>query len=211
MDHDAPILPILFTQFRTSFSRTSGREHRSALSFHLSMFRRPSPPAVPHVWHKRVVPPFSVRSRRPSCLKYALTDCTNPAPRTSGREHRSALSFHLSMSWRPSPPAVPYVRYKRSVLPFLCGPGVRLARPAKRTDTRSAHFSLCFLYFFFCFCVRSDIVSIRQPLSASHLSRRYDWERAWFPPVARRGMVVWCFFVGCSGKWVYKKRQAVLT
>ena len=87
MDHDAPILPILFTQFRTSFSRTSAREHRSA------------------------------------------------------------LSFHLSMSWRPSPSAVPYVQYKGAVLPFLCGPGVRLARSVKRTDTRSAHFSLCFSSF----------------------------------------------------------------
>ena len=114
--------------------------------------------------------------------------------RTSGREHRSALSFHLSMSRRPSPPAVPYVRYKRSVPPCLCSPGVRLARPAKRTDTRSAHFSLCFLDFFFCICVRSDIVSIRQPLSTSHLSRRCDWVRAWFPPVARRRMVVWCLW-----------------
>lgn len=122
MDHDAPILPILFTQFRTSFSRTSGREHRSALSFHLSM------------------------SRRPSCLKYALAVCTNPAPCTSAREHRSASLFYLSMSRRPSPPAVPHVRYKRAVLPCLCSPGIRLARPAKRTDTRSAHFSLFFLY-----------------------------------------------------------------
>ena len=127
-----------------------------------SMFRRPS--LCPYHTSDRSVPPFFVRSRCSSCLKHALAVCAYK-PHIRSRTPFHTLFYAFQCSRRPSPPAVPHVRYKRSVLPCLCSPGVRLARPTKCTDTRFAHFPLYFLYFLFCFCVRSGFLLTRQPLS----------------------------------------------
>ena len=128
------------------------------------------------------------------------------SPRTTAREHRSALSFHLSMFRCPSPPAVPFVRRKRTVPPFSC-PSFRpdglsnLPCPARiqpRICCSCARFRL-FLFNFhpvLASIVRCSIRMVIRPSGTWLVSRRCDWVRAWFPPVARQRMVVWCFFVG---------------
>ena len=130
----------------------------------------------------------------------------NHSSRTSAREHRSVLSFHLSMFRRPSPPAVPYVRYKRSVLPFSCPSfrpdGLRNLPCPARIQPRICCSCVRFRLFLFSFhpvlasVVRCSIRMVIRPSGTWLVSRRCEWVRAWFPPVARRRMVVWCFFVG---------------
>ena len=140
---------------------------RSRTPFHTLFYafqcsRRPS--LCSYHTSGRSVSPFFVHSRRSSCLKHAYAVCAYK-PHIRSRTPFHTLFYAFQCSRRPSPPAVPHVRYKRSVLPCLCSPGVRLARPTKCTDTRFAHFPLYFLYFLFCFCVRSGFLLTRQPLS----------------------------------------------
>ena len=148
-------------------------------------------------------PNFANHSSRTSCL-------------------RTPLCFSsLSMFRRSSPLAAPFVRRKRTVPPFSCPSfrpdGLRNLPCPARIQPRICCSCARFRLFLLCFhpvlasVVRCSIRMVIRPSGTWLVSRRCEWVRAWFPPVARRRMVVWCFFVGCSGKWVYKKRQAVMT
>ena len=148
-------------------------------------------------------PNFANHSSRTSCL-------------------RTPLCFSsLSMFRRSSPPAVPFVRYKGAVLPFSCPSfrpdGLRNLPCPARIQPRIC----CFLrpfqavssMFPSCHCIHC-------PLQYPHGDTAV-WHMACEPALRVGTSVVSAcgapqdgglvLFVGCSGKWVYKKRQAVLT
>jgi len=131
-------------------------------------------------------PNFANHSSRTSCL-------------------RTPLCFSsLSMFRRPSPPAVPYVRYKGAVPPFSCPSfrpdGLRNLPCPARIQPRICCSCARFRLFLFNFhpvlasIVRCSIRMVIRPSGTWLVSRRCEWVRAWFPPVARRRMVVWCLW-----------------
>ena len=81
-------------------------------------------------------------------------------------------------------------------------------RAFNRESAVPAPVSGCFSYIPSCPCIHRPLQYPHGDTAVWHMaceSRRCDWVRAWFLPVAHRRMVVWCFLWGCSGNGYTKK------